>query len=90
MKHIKILFYATVREVTGISEFEIDLPDESTVIDLKTFLAERFPKITRAFPTIIAAVNQECVRDDYQLPHNSEIAFFPPVSGGNCKKRIPG
>jgi molybdopterin converting factor subunit 1 len=84
MKHIKILFYATIREATGISEFEIDLPDESTITDLKTFLAERFPKIIRAFPAIIVTVNQECVREDYPLPHNSEIAFFPPVSGGNC------
>jgi len=82
MKHIKVLFYATIREATGISEFEIDLPDESTITDLKTFLAERFPKISRAFPTTIVTVNQECVQEDYQLAHNSGNSIFPPCERG--------
>lgn len=83
---MKILYFAWVREKIGKSEEELDLPSSvNTVADLITWLEEKGPEYKAAFAnkdTINSAINQSHV--DHQTPLNnaSEIAFFPPVTGG--------
>ncbi len=83
---VKLLYFAWVREQTGIREETIELPQEvATISDLMTWLKERGPEFAAAFAeshVIRAAVDQTHVNHDARVAGATEIAFFPPVTGG--------
>ncbi len=83
---MKLLYFAWVRDMTGISREDIPLPDGvSTVGQLIDWLKQRDDKMARAFADtamIRAAVNQQYVGTDHRLGEGDEVAFFPPVTGG--------
>jgi molybdopterin synthase sulfur carrier subunit len=83
---MKILYFAWVRQRVGKGEETIILPDEvTTVARLIDWLKARDETYANAFAdlrVIRAAVNQELVPLDASLSGASEIAFFPPVTGG--------
>ena len=83
---ITILYFAWLRERTGLSEETLALPDTGmTVADLIALLAARGPGHAAAFQnrrTIRCAVNQEFADPATVLRSGDEVAFFPPVPGG--------
>ena len=83
---MKLLYFAWVRQRTGISEETVDLPAAvKTVNDLIDWLSSRDEGYESAFanPKLIrAAINQEHVSLDTPISGAREIAFFPPVTGG--------
>ena len=83
MMKISVLFFAILKEKTGVSRIEIEVPEELTVADLKNDLAERFPAIKPFLKSVVTSVNREFAFDEDHIPGEAEIAFFPPVSGGS-------
>ena len=83
---MKILYFAWVRQRTGIAEEEIEPPaGVATVADLITWLETRNEGFASAFAdtrAIRAAVDQQHVPLDHPLNGAREVAFFPPVTGG--------
>jgi sulfur-carrier protein len=83
---MKILYFAWVRERTGISSETIACPDDvHTVGDLLSWLGKRGDGYAEAFENngmVRAAVNQEHVDLTHPINDNDEVAFFPPVTGG--------
>jgi len=83
---MRLLYFAWVKEKTGIAAEDIDLPaDVATVADLIAWLKTRGPEFAHAFEraeVIRAAVDQTHARHDTRIAEAREIAFFPPVTGG--------
>lgn len=83
---MKVLYFAWVRQRTGVAEEEIEPPaGVETVSDLIEWLKGRNEGYRFAFSdtrAIRAAVDQEHVPLDYPLKEAREVAFFPPVTGG--------
>jgi sulfur-carrier protein len=83
---VRLLYFAWVREKTGKAEEHVDLPsDIDTVAALVEWLKQRGPEYAEAFgraEVIRAAVNRTHVRPAASIVGASEIAFFPPVTGG--------
>jgi molybdopterin converting factor subunit 1 len=80
---ITVLFFATLRSLTGIKSVEMELPPESRVSDLKFLVGDRFPQTASALgDTVLVSINREYAMDDQIIPDGAEVAFFPPVSGG--------
>lgn len=83
---MKILYFAWVRQRTGVAEEEIETPaGVSTVGDLIAWLKGRDEGYASAFAdtrAIRAAVDQQHVALDHPLNGAREVAFFPPVTGG--------
>lgn len=83
---VKLLYFAWVREKTGIAEEEVDLPaGVRTVSELVDWLKTRGPEFGEAFErseVIRAAVDHAQVKPSAELHGAREIAFFPPVTGG--------
>ena len=79
---IKIFFFATVREYVGAKTVEMEVPMQTTVAMLKKLLVKKSPQMASTQKSIIAAVNSEYSADEFLIPADAEIAFFPPVSGG--------
>ncbi|GJL88866.1 MAG: molybdopterin synthase sulfur carrier subunit [Minwuia thermotolerans] len=83
---MKLLYFAWVRERTGIHEETWSLPEGvTTVRGLIGALSERSPGFAHAFADlkqIRTAVNQETAKLDDPVSDADEVAFFPPMTGG--------
>jgi sulfur-carrier protein len=83
---VKLLYFAWVRQKTGISEETVSLPaGVTTVGDLVRYLAGRGPGFADAFADparLRAAVNQVHTGFDAPVADSDEVAFFPPITGG--------
>jgi molybdopterin converting factor subunit 1 len=80
--NVKVLFFATMRERTGIRETILDVPDGMAVVEFKNLLVVRYPGLDTAMSSVLIAVNKEFAFDDQIIPDHAEVAVFPPVSGG--------
>jgi molybdopterin synthase sulfur carrier subunit len=83
---MKLRYFAWVRERVGKAEEDIEIPGGvSTVGDLMTWLASRGEEYAYAFenPKVIrAAIDKTHVKAQAPIASASEIAFFPPMTGG--------
>lgn len=83
---MKLLYFAWVREKTGIGQEQIEVPaGVATVGELMDWLRTRGPEFEAAFaePGVIrAAIDHTHVTHDTALDGAEEVAFFPPVTGG--------
>jgi MoaE-MoaD fusion protein len=80
--HVKVLFFATLREKTGVSETSIEFESGANITDIKKLLLKKFPDLKTNMDSIIVAMNHEFAFDENLVPDGAEIAIFPPVSGG--------
>ncbi len=80
---ISVLFFATLRDLAQTKRLVMDLPEGTTVQDLKTKLAKELPALGPALGGCLAAVNKEFAFAGDKIPAGAEVAFFPPVSGGS-------
>ena len=83
---IRVLFFATLKDRIGVKETIVSVPEGSRVSDLKRRLSEEFTEAALVLATCLVSINHEYTGDDQILNTNSEVAFFPPVSGGNSKE----
>lgn len=83
---IKLRYFAWVRERVGKPEEDVDVPaGVLTVGELMTWLASRGEEYAYAFenPKVIrAAIDKTHVKAQTAIGAASEIAFFPPMTGG--------
>lgn len=82
MIKITVLFFANLRELTGLKQSALDLPDQTTVVEFKKIAAESFPEISPALDTTLVSINKEFGFDEDVIPEGAQVALFPPVSGG--------
>jgi molybdopterin synthase catalytic subunit len=82
MNEITVLFFATFREIAGVRQAEMRLPEGASVLDFKRQLAHEFPGMEAAMATALVSVNREYAFDEELVPESAEIGIFPPVSGG--------
>ena len=82
MNHVKLLFFATIRDRAGTKTLELDIPADMTVDGLKEMLSTEYPNLRDSMKSVIITINREYIPDDAVLPLNAEIGMFPPVSGG--------
>lgn len=82
MNHIKLLFFATIRERAGMKTLELDIPDTMTIQELKNKLATDLPTLKESLKSVLITINREYAFDEAVVPLNAEIGMFPPVSGG--------
>ncbi len=83
---MRILYFAWMREHTGCSSEEIQLPEEvETIAELAEYLRGRsagHEAALRNMKTVRVAVNRRYAQLDSTVSAEDEIAFFPPVTGG--------
>ena len=79
---VKVLFFATLRDIVGTKSLDMDVPARATVAELKAQLIKTYPKLAGMQTSMMVAVNHEYAADEHVIPAGAEIAIFPPVSGG--------
>jgi|ERR1700733_7011328 molybdopterin converting factor subunit 1 len=79
---VRVLFYGQLRDITGVTSEDAELSDGARVEDLFERYGRKFPKLAEFRTSIAASVNQEYAGWSAQLTAGDEVAFLPPVSGG--------
>ncbi len=82
MNHVKLLFFATIRERAGTRSVEMDVSDDLTILGLKEKLSTDYPNLKESLKSVLITINREYAFDEAVIPQNAEIGMFPPVSGG--------
>ena len=86
--HVKVLFFASLKDIVGARQLELDVPAGSTVGDLLSHLEERYPKIRDYRSVVLTSVNEEYAEKSAGVPEGDEVAIFPPVSGGSAEREL--
>jgi molybdopterin synthase sulfur carrier subunit len=83
---VKILYFAKIKELVGLDNEIIDLPASViTLEELKNYLILRGAPWSEIFLSNSAtrcALNQNLMHSNFNIEAGSEIAFFPPITGG--------
>ncbi len=79
---IRILFFASLADATGLHEVEIAPSAHLDVGSVYDRFASDFPRLEAHRSSVLYAVNKEFAKRDTLVHDGDEIAFFPPVSGG--------
>jgi len=82
MNHVKLLFFATLRDRAGAKSMELDIPADLTIQGLKDKISNEFPNLKDSMSSVLITINREYAFDEAVIPQNAELAMFPPVSGG--------
>jgi len=83
---MKVLYFARLRQLAGRASEDVDVPPQvKTVRDLIDYLSGRDELAAAALAdlrTLKAAIDKKQATLDASVEGASEIAFFPPVTGG--------
>ena len=82
---LQLKYFASLREAVGISQEEIELPDQITDIsELVGWLQKRGDTWKDALGDqgLHVAINQELAQVNSGISDGDEIAWYPPVTGG--------
>ncbi len=77
-----MLFFGSARDATGVGEEQIDVENGPALGDLRRQYETRFPRLGEMSSTLLIAVNEEFRDRSWRLREGDEVAFIPPVSGG--------
>ncbi len=80
---INLLLFGSLRESVGESRLEVDLPDGATLADVRAWLAARSELVDKLGDRLAASINMEVADLSDVVEDGDEVAFLPPVAGGD-------
>jgi len=79
---VRVQFHAQLRELVGIRELELDLPQGATVRELLEKIYTQKPALRAHDNSILIGAGLEFVDRNYKPNAGEEISIMPPVQGG--------
>ena len=79
---IEVLLFARLRELVGHERVVLRRQELFTVRDVWDALRAQYPQVDGFRKSLLVSVNQEFAGWDTAVREGDELAFFPPVSGG--------
>jgi len=90
MVTVNVLLFATLKDLAGKKSLTITVDDtDATVGGVRAALIGQLPEIEENLTVAITSVNQEYAFNDNPVSEGDEVAFFPPVSGGDGDNTHP-
>ena len=80
--NVRVQFHAQLRDLTGLRESDVDLPEGATVRDLLETIYSQEPSLRAHKKSILIGAGVEFVDHNYQLKPGEEISIMPPMQGG--------
>lgn len=80
---VRARLFAMQRELAGTRELHLELPAGSTAEGAWDEVTRRYPALAPGRPYLRFARNGEYAEPDAELRDGDEVAFIPPVSGGD-------
>jgi molybdopterin converting factor small subunit len=79
---IHVSFYSYFQDLTGCADTSEAVASGSTIQDLFSQLAVRFPRLAGMGKSSLFAVGIDYQDRAYVLKEGDEVSMFPPVQGG--------
>lgn len=79
---VRLLLFASYRDLAGTGEVDVELPVGATARALVETLRGRGGAMARLPGEPVVAVNRTYAALDHVLSHGDEVALLPPVAGG--------
>lgn len=79
---VRVLLFASYREIAGTGALDIQLPRGATAERLIRFLREEGNGLARLPHRPVVAINREYATLGTALADGDEVAILPPVAGG--------
>lgn len=80
---VEIRLFATLKDRAGRDRIHMSIQEPADVKSLLKAVSESYPNLAPALPTALVAVNKAYAGPGTRVTPGDEVAFFPPVSGGN-------
>jgi molybdopterin converting factor small subunit len=80
--NVHVQFFSRLRDLAGVSEMELEVPEETRVAGLLETLYSCTPALRDWDKSILVAAGVEFVGRDYILQSDDQISIMPPVQGG--------
>jgi len=81
---IRVLFFGVLRDIVGVREDSVEIPDGARLDSVFEHYAGRFPRLREMSASLVLALNQSFSEPSAPLSEGDEVAFLPPVSGGSA------
>lgn len=81
--HLRLRFFASAADLVGSKALNWEMPAGSTVAALRQAVSGAFPAFAPLAAKAMVAVNREYAQPEQTLADGDEVAFIPPVSGGD-------
>jgi len=79
---ISVRLFARARDLAGADRLEIELSEPASVKQLKEQLPKQCPSLRPLLSQLLVAVGTDYATDETPLDETTDVACFPPVSGG--------
>ena len=79
---VKVLFFASCRDIVGSREIELEVPKGSTAGDAVDRLCETHPRLSPLRGRMAISVNEDYAAAETALREGDVLGLIPPVSGG--------
>ncbi len=79
---VKVLYFASFREVAGVSKEAYELEEGSTLESLQNIILTKHPELKAQWDLAIVSVNRKYCRSNTILTDGAEVGVLPPISGG--------
>jgi molybdopterin converting factor small subunit len=80
--NIRVQFYAQLRELIGVHDLDLELPQGATVRELLEEIYMQQPALRAHDKSMLVGAGLEFVDRNYKLNPGEKIAIMPPVQGG--------
>ena len=80
--NVHVQFFSRLRELAGVSEMELEVPEATKVAELLDILYSRTSPLRDWDKSILVAAGVEFVGRDHTLQPDDQISIMPPVQGG--------
>jgi molybdopterin synthase catalytic subunit len=79
---VRVRYFAAHKELSGVSEETVHVPDGSTVNDLVEILLSMHPDLADIRRDTMVSVNRGVGSGGLALKDGDDVALFPPIQGG--------
>jgi molybdopterin converting factor subunit 1 len=84
---VTVRLFARLREAAGRELDACDVPPGARVADVWAAMTTRHPALAPFGGSLSAAINADFARMTSPVSDGDEVAFLPPVSGGQATRR---
>ena len=79
---VTVLFFGITHDLTGFAQEQVEVPEGENLDSLWRRYETRFPRLQSVGGSLLLAVNEQVAKGSTPLRDGDEVAFMPPVSGG--------
>ncbi len=82
---IRIRYFASFRDVMGVSEESLSTNEGATISTVRQLLQQREPRVRPLMERSLLALNAAYVSTETELHEGDELVFIPPMGGGQSE-----